>query len=258
MTTIVAIANNKGGVGKTTSAVNLAHALSLAGLDTLLIDADPQGHATLHVGLDPRALDPERGTLAGVLLGKTTLSAIGVPLRTAGTGRLTLAPAGPTLADAEIHLTRTIGGPCVLRDALGDTAAEAVVIDCPPHFGALTASALVAATGVLIPVQTEALACDGVPAILQAIADTRRINPGLQVLGLLPTLYNAKLAVHREALDELYEGYGGMLMVFDPIPRAAAYPQAARAGQITGQLRPNAPGLSVLRAIAAQVAGGGR
>ncbi len=215
MTRVIAVTNQKGGVGKTTTTVNLAACLAEAGLDILLVDMDPQANAS--VGLGMRVSDPYVSSY-GVLSG-----AVGVAHATVDTAvpRLHLLPSCPDLAGAVVELANAEGSEWVLKYALAGRLAhyDYVFIDCPPSLGVLTINALVAAREVLIPVQAEYYALEGLVQLLDTIRLIQeRLNPALNVLGVLVTMYDGRTRLGREVAAEVREHLGQR--VFDTvIPR---------------------------------------
>ena len=199
---IIAIANQKGGVGKTTCAINLGGALASLGKRVLCIDLDPQANLTVGLGID---LNTVERNVANVLIeSDTTLESVVRPTRTKN---LDVAPATLELSAAEVELFNAIGREMALRDKLTAALVERyayVVIDCPPTLGLLTLNALVAADGVIIPVQTQYYALKGVAALLKIIKTVQaRLNPVLRVLGLLPTFYDSRTILARDMLEAL-------------------------------------------------------
>ena len=205
MTRIVAIANQKGGVGKTTTSVNLAAGLSQAGRRVLLVDLDPQGNATMGSGVDKRKL---ARTVYHVLLGLGEIATIRLPSQAGG---FDLLPANRDLAGAEIELVDLPNREGRLRMALERVKAEYefVLIDCPPSLSLLTLNALAAAREVLIPMQCEYYALEGLSDLVGTIKRVRaHINPQLEIAGLLRTMYDPRNALSHQVSRQLEEHFG--------------------------------------------------
>jgi chromosome partitioning protein len=201
VTTVIAIANQKGGVGKTTTAINLVGALAEAGHRVLCIDMDPQANLTAGLGVN---LNKVERSMADVLAdGRATIPDIVLPTDVAG---IDVAPAHIDLASTEGELFTALGREQILRDALEghiDHYAYAL-IDCPPNLGLLTVNGLVAANSVIIPVQTQYYAMKGLNNLVKVINMIKlKLNRELKILGLLPTFYDGRTNLARDMLDEL-------------------------------------------------------
>jgi chromosome partitioning protein len=250
----VAVTLQKGGTGKTVTSVNLAHILARAGHRVLLVDADSQGNATLHVGLEQtdvvqRTRDGK--TLYHALTGKTPLSETIV---NTGDPNLDLVPSSVALAAAESDLRQDVTSAMTALDEVLEDARKAygfIIVDCAPAVGVVTLNALATADFALIPCQTEPHAIIGLEHLYDTIAKVRkRNNPRLEILGIVPTMYGARQSQDRASLDDIKRLWGGVAHVFEPIPRSTVYAQAAAAGIITLAGDPGAPGLETYVEIA--------
>lgn len=247
----LAIANQKGGVAKTTTVASLGVALVELGRAVLLVDLDPQACLTFSLGLDPEVLE---GSIHDVLLGR--LPADRVRQRTADGPDLL--PATIELAGSEALLLTRTGREFALRGALADLIEEYddVLLDCPPSLGVLTINALTAADEVLIPLQCETLSHRGVGQLLDTVDDVRRLtNRGLRVLGVLPTLYDGRTNHAREVLADVADRYA--LPVLDPpIAKSVRFAEAPAAGRSVLMTAGRTPGAEAYREIARRLVAG--
>ncbi len=200
MAKIIAIANQKGGVGKTTTAVNLAACLAVAEVPTLLIDIDPQGNATSGIGLDPKAL---KNSIYDVLISEADINSA---IQATQINYLDILPANQQLVGAEIELVGTIAREKILRGALGNLQKEYeyIIIDNPPSLGLLTINSLTAADSILIPIQCEYFALEGLSQLLNTIRLVQKhLNPNLEIEGVLLTMFDSRLNLSRQVADEV-------------------------------------------------------
>jgi chromosome partitioning protein len=249
---VYAIANQKGGVGKTTTAVNVAACIAEAGYETLLVDVDPQANATVGLGL-PRSQTPG---LYEVLAGE---SAPADAIVDSSVEKLSLLPAGPGLAGANVELPRLGAFERHLREAIEPVRAEFayIVLDCPPSLGPLTVSALVAADRVIVPVQTEYFALEGLAGLLDTLARVQReLNPRLTVAGMLLTMHDARTRLGRDVEREVREHFSEL--VFDTvIPRNVRVGEAPSYGLPVTHHDPHSAGAEAYFELAKEVAARG-
>ena len=248
MGVVYAIANQKGGVGKTTTAVNVAACVATTGSQTLLVDLDPQCNATVALGvgrdLHPSSYDCLTGDVS-----------VAEAARPAGPDNLWLVPAGRDLAGAAVELPRLEGSEKLLRERLGPVRERfaVTVLDCPPSLGPVSVNALVTADRVIVPVQAEYLALEGLVQFLDTLAMIRReMNPSLIVSGLLITMHDERTRLAQDVERELREHFPEM--VFETvIPRSVRVAEAPSYGLPVTEHAPSSPASSAYRALAEEL-----
>jgi chromosome partitioning protein len=246
---ITACTNQKGGVGKTTTVINLAAFLALSGTRTLVIDLDPQGNATSGLGIDRRSV---KRSSYDVLVDRAPLSELVMETPVEG---LDLLPSSPSLSGAEVELVGLAGRERRLTASLAELNGryERVLIDCPPSLGLLTVNALTAADGVLIPIQTEYYALEGLSQLVNTIRRVREgLNPRLEIEGVLLTMYDARTNLSAQVASEVRRHMNGS--VYDTIvPRSVRLSEAPSHGLPIALYDPGSRGASAYRELAGEV-----
>lgn len=243
---IIALMNQKGGIGKTTGAVNIAAGLARLGRKVLLIDMDPQAHATLSLGISGEL----EKTVFEVLSGKITAADCIIDR-----DGLAVIPSGLQLASAEMQFIGAPGREIILRGALEPITAdfEYIFIDCPPSIGVLTMNALAAADGVFVPVKTEYLSTRGIAQLIDTVDLIRqRVNKGLAITGVFGTFYDARRTLDKEIMTAVREIFGAA--VFETVIRSnIAIAEAPGHGKTVFEYAPNSHGAEDFTALCQEV-----
>jgi chromosome partitioning protein len=252
MGSVLAVANQKGGVGKTTTAVNLGASIADAGYRTLLADLDPQCNATVALGV-PKDTSPN---VYDCVSGELTLGEAVVP---SSVDALDVVPSTPDLAGANVELPRIPGSETILRERLGDVREHYLftLLDCPPSLGPLTVNALVAADKVIVPVQTEYFALEGLAQLLDTLSLIQReLNPRLTVAGMILTMHDGRTRLARDVEREVREHFPEL--VFDTVvPRNVRLGEAPSFGVPIIRHAPRSAGSAAYLKLAKEVAARG-
>ena len=246
---VMAVVNQKGGVGKTTTAINLAAALAEVGHPTLLVDLDPQANSTSGLGLDPARA---RLNVYHMLTGEASVEQV---VEQTGVAGLTLVPSHIDLAGAEIELAALPERESLLRAALASTppGVELVIIDCPPSLGLLTLNALVAATSMLIPTQCEYFALEGLRHLMYTHQLVRsRLNPRLAIAGILMTQFDARTTLAWDVLQSVRRSHPHHVLE-TLIPRNVRLSEAPSHGKSVIEYDPTCRGAAAYRALAKEL-----
>lgn len=250
MTTVIAVTNQKGGVGKTTTSINLAYYLAKAGHQTLLIDFDPQGNATSGLGIDKQTLE---ATMSEVVKGERMLDEAILPTVHK---KLFIAPATPILANTEAELSKAEHRFSRLKmaiDSINDEPFEYVIIDNPPSLSLLTVNGLIAARYILLPVQAEFYALEGLGQLLETVKLVRKgMNPTLDIVGVLTTMMDTRTTLSRQVHEEVKKYFPGKTFE-TTIPRNIRLAEAPSHGEPIGIYDSFSKGARAYRALAREV-----
>lgn len=249
MATVISVTNQKGGVGKTTTAVNLAYYIAKSDKNTLLIDFDPQGNATSGLGIDKQNL---KLTMSDVAMGETTLDQVVMPTKY---DNLYFAPATPTLANVEVELAQAEKRFSRLKSAIDNCRInyEVIIIDSPPSLSLLTVNGLIAAKYVLLPVQAEFYALEGLGQLLETMKLVRKgMNPTLELIGVLPTMMDKRTTLSGQVHEEIKKHFPGK--VFSTvIPRNIRLAEAPSHGLPIGAYDRFSKGARAYKALSKEV-----
>ena len=250
MSKVITVTNQKGGVGKTTTSINLAFYLAKSGKDTLLIDFDPQGNASSGLGIDKRELDK---SMCDVMLGEVKLAE--VITKVEKNKHLFVAPTIPELANVEVQMAEMEDKFRILKHAIETVSDkyEYIIIDSPPSLSLLTVNGMIAADYLLLPVQTEFYALEGVAQLLESMNLVKKaMNPDLKLLGVLATMYDRRTALSSQVLAEVKKYFKDK--VFDTtIPRNVRLAEAPSHGVAIGQYDRFSHGAKAYKSIAEEV-----
>lgn len=248
MAIVISVTNQKGGVGKTTTAVNLAYYLAKSGKKTLLIDFDPQGNATSGLGIDKQGL---QATMTEVILGSQSLAHIILDTKHKN---LYLAPTTPHLANTEVELAQAQHKFTRLKTAVDTlTGYDFIIIDSPPSLSLLTVNGLIAANYVLLPVQVEFYALEGLGQLLETMKLVRKsMNPTLELLGVLPTMMDSRTTLSNQVYEEIKKHFPGKVFTHT-IPRNIRLAEAPSHGVPVGAYDRWSKGARAYKAFAKEV-----